>query len=50
MIVKFYAKFVNERSIALSKFRSCYCMPVRSNDNPFLLERLPFVVHEQQKM
>lgn len=38
MIVKFYAKFVNECSIALLELRSCYCMPVRSNDNAFSLE------------
>ena len=38
MIVKCNAKFVNERSIALLELRSCYCMPVRSNDNAFSLE------------
>ena len=38
MIVKFYAEYVNERSIALLKLRWCYYMPVRSNDNAFSLE------------
>ena len=42
MIVKFYAKFVNERSIALLKLRSCYCTLFRLNE-------YPIAVNEQQK-
>ena len=38
MIVKFEAKFVNERSIALLKLPSCYYIHVRFNDNDFSLE------------
>lgn len=42
MIVTFYAKFVNERSIVLLRLCSFYCMPVRSNDNSFSLEWISF--------
>ena len=38
IIVKMYAKFVDEHSITLLKLCSCYCMPVGSNDNAFSLE------------
>ena len=42
IIVTFYAKFVNERSIVLLRLCSFYCMPVRSNDNSFSLEWISF--------